>query len=273
MSNVYKSSSLPDAKAQDWIDSRLYVKSSPSTAYSPDELALCHKPAHELYQMVADKKMTLPEAVKRFHHQKQLLGNKHMALTDVLYDQPLAFAQDLQKEVDEQGASTVASKRPLLGFIISIKDSVIYKGTYSTHGFKRSFIHPFQWTAGMITHLESLGAVITCKGNVPQALMACESDNNLFGNVSNPHGPTRTAGGSSGGEAALIASFQVNAAVGSDVAGSLRIPALFCGIVSLKPTAGRLAEVESNYAQQWKDFEGQGDYQTLILPTCGPMAR
>ena len=64
-----------------------------------------------------------------------------------------------------------------------------------------------------------------------------------------------------------------SAAVGSDVAGSLRIPALFCGIVSLKPTAGRLAEVESNYAQQWDDFEAQGDYQTLILPTCGPMGR
>ena len=94
--------------------------------------------------------------------------------------------------------------------------------------------------------------------------MACESDNNLFGNVSNPHGPDRTAGGSSGGEAALIASYQVNAAVGSDVAGSLRIPALFCGITSLKPTAGRLAEVESNYAQQWEGFESQGDYQVTI---------
>ena len=166
MSAVYKSSSLPSQKAQEYIDSRLYIKSSLGTEYSPDELSVCKKNAHELFEMIAEKKLTMVEAFKRFHHQKQILGNKHMALTDVLYFQPLAFASALQKEVDEQGASSLSSSRPLLGFIISAKDSIIYKGTYSTHGFKRGFVEPFQHTAGMILHLASQGAIITCKGTV-----------------------------------------------------------------------------------------------------------
>lgn len=103
--------------------------------------------------------------------------------------------------------------------------------------------------------------------------MACESDNNLFGNASNPHDGSRTAGGSSGGEAALIANSSVNCAIGSDIAGSLRIPAMFCGIYSLKPTAGRFADVEENMAVQWSNFAKTGDLQPIIQPTCGPMAK
>ena len=68
-----------------------------------------------------------------------------------------------------------------------------------------------------------------------------ESYNHVFGEARNPYDKSRTPGGSSGGDAALVRLGLVNSSIGSDIAGSLRIPALFCGIVTLKPTSLRLS--------------------------------
>lgn len=116
--------------------------------------------------------------------------------------------------------------------------------------------------------------MISCKGNVPQYLMATESVNDIFGSVSNPWDRSRTAGGSTGGEGALIATGEANSGLGSDIGGSLRIPALFCGICSLKPTAGRFDhEAESSEFQQQAYFGKTGESQEVILPTVGPLAK
>lgn len=72
-------------------------------------------------------------------------------------------------------------------------------------------------------------------------MFSLESFNHVYGEAKNPYDIRRTPGGSSGGEAALVRLGLCNAAIGSDIAGSLRIPALFCGLVTLKPTAFRLS--------------------------------
>jgi Asp-tRNA(Asn)/Glu-tRNA(Gln) amidotransferase A subunit family amidase len=86
--------------------------------------------------------------------------------------------------------------------------------------------------------LKAAGAIILGKTNTPEMAIPYETDNPVFGRTSNPHDLTRTPGGSSGGEAAAVAAGLSPAGIGSDLAGSIRVPAHFCGIAGLKPTTG-----------------------------------
>jgi len=86
--------------------------------------------------------------------------------------------------------------------------------------------------------LKAAGGIIFGKTNVPEMAIPYETDNPVFGRTNNPHDLSRTPGGSSGGEAAAIAAGLSPAGIGSDLAGSIRVPAHFCGIAGLKPTSG-----------------------------------
>jgi Asp-tRNA(Asn)/Glu-tRNA(Gln) amidotransferase A subunit family amidase len=89
-----------------------------------------------------------------------------------------------------------------------------------------------------VTCLQDLGAVPFVTTNVPETLLNYVCSNPVYGTTENPAKIGRTPGGSSGGEAALLASFGSSFGTGSDVAGSIRIPAALCGLVSLKPSEG-----------------------------------
>ena len=115
-----------------------------------------------------------------------------------------------------------------------------------------------------VARLRSAGALILGKTNVAEMAMDYTADNPLFGRTNNPHDISRTPGGSSGGEAAAIAACLSAGGLGSDLAGSIRIPAHFCGIVGLKPTSGIVP--------------GDGQFPPSIGPyslgaSIGPMAR
>ena len=84
------------------------------------------------------------------------------------------------------------------------------------------------------------GGIPIAKTNLPDLLFSFETDNLIYGRTNNPYDLTRTPGGSSGGEAALIAACGSPLGLGSDALGSVRVPAAFCGIASIKPTRGRL---------------------------------
>jgi amidase len=92
----------------------------------------------------------------------------------------------------------------------------------------------------LVHRLRSAGAIPLAKTNLPDLLFSYESDNLIYGRTNNPYDVTRTPGGSSGGEAALIAACGSPLGLGSDAAGSVRLPAAFCGIAGIKPTSGRL---------------------------------
>ena len=94
----------------------------------------------------------------------------------------------------------------------------------------------------LVKQFQAAGAVIIAKTNVPQTMLSFECSNPLFGRTSNPYSDKHTSGGSSGGEAALLAMSGSALGVGSDIGGSLRIPASYCGIYSLKPGPGRLSK-------------------------------
>lgn len=130
---------------------------------------------------------------------------------------------------------------PLHGVPISIKDSIDVRGTKCTAGtLGRKSAAPAENDATLVAQLRQSGAIPIAKTNLPDLLFAFETDNLIYGRTNNPYDVTRTAGGSSGGESALIAACGSPLGLGSDAAGSVRVPAAFCGIASIKPTSGRL---------------------------------
>lgn len=131
-------------------------------------------------------------------------------------------------------------KGPLHGVPITIKDNIDVQGMISTSGTKgRSSFVPDQ-DATIVARMKAAGAIILGKTNLPELALAFECDNLVYGCTLNPYDPSRTSGGSSGGEAAIIAAGGSPLGLGNDMGGSIRLPSHFCGIAGIKPTAGRV---------------------------------
>ncbi len=129
---------------------------------------------------------------------------------------------------------------PLHGVPLSIKSAIDVEGMRSEAGTALRRGHTATQDAPLVARLRASGAIILGMTNTPELLMAWETDNLLYGRTNNPWDLSRTAGGSSGGEASAIASGCSAGGVGSDGGGSIREPAHFNGICGLKPTPGRI---------------------------------
>ncbi|WP_206615568.1 amidase family protein [Solirhodobacter olei] len=144
-------------------------------------------------------------------------------------------ARATAREADE--ALRRGEQRPLLGLPITVKESHRTVGLPTTWGLKQFAT----WTADVdgatIARLKGAGAVIIGKTNVPPGLAGWESSNAIYGRTSNPYNLAHSPGGSSGGSAAALAAGMVSLELGSDLAGSIRVPAHFCGVFGHKPTA------------------------------------
>lgn len=129
---------------------------------------------------------------------------------------------------------------PLFGVPVTIKDALPVAGVRFTAGsiYRRDQVAGQD--AEAVRRLRAAGAIVLGKTNCPDLSSSTETDNPVFGRTRNPWDLRRSAGGSSGGEGALIAAGGSPLGLGSDIAGSIRIPAAFCGVVGLKPTAGRI---------------------------------
>jgi len=148
-----------------------------------------------------------------------------------------ARLQALSAEAAVQRGDTLG---PLHGIPITIKSNLDVVGWPCPAGSALRKQYVPQEDAPLLARLKAAGAIALGNTNTPEFLMAYESNNLLTGKTSNPWDLSRTAGGSSGGEAAAIASGCSVGGVGSDGGGSIRVPAHFCGICGLKPTPGRI---------------------------------
>lgn len=148
-----------------------------------------------------------------------------------------ARLQALSAEAASQRGDTLG---PLHGVPVTIKSSLDAAGWPCPAGSVLRKDYVPQHDAPLVARLKAAGAIVIGNTNTPEFLMAYESNNLLTGKTSNPWDLSRTAGGSSGGEAAAIASGCSAGGVGSDGGGSIRVPAHFCGICGLKPTPGRI---------------------------------
>lgn len=161
-----------------------------------------------------------------------------------------------------------ASSGPLAGVPISVKESYGVAGSPSSWGFEQHKDYRTRATCPAIARLEKAGAWVAAKTNVPVALADWQSDNPVYGVTNNPWGLARTCGGSSGGSAAALAAGFGFLSMGSDIGGSIRVPAHFCGVYGHKPSL----DLVPRYGHA-AGPASEGPVLSNGLSVCGPMAR
>ena len=212
-----------------------------------------------LAEKIKSKQLTPSEAVEA-----------HLARIGQLNPVLNAFVEVNTEEVRRQAqfaGNAIARNQPLgplHGVPISIKSSISVAGMRCEAGSHLRKGFTAKADAPLVSRLRAAGAIILGTTNTPELLMAWETDNSLYGRTNNPWDLSRTAGGSSGGEAAAIASGCSVAGVGSDGGGSIRVPAHFTGICGLKSTPGRIPAT-GHYPVSAGPF--------ALLGVVGPMAR
>ncbi|HLG56720.1 MAG TPA: amidase family protein [Vicinamibacterales bacterium] len=178
-------------------------------------------------------------------------------------DQAIARA-GLADEVLANGTAVGA----LHGVPVAIKESFAYRGSPSTWGLPSLKDANSPRTSVAVERLESAGAIVVGKTNVPVMLGDWQAYNPLYGTSNNPWDLSRTPGGSTGGGAAALAAGLGCVTLGSDLSGSIRIPAHFCGVYGHKPSLG-LVSVEGHQPGPW---DGSPGYP-MDLAVAGPLAR
>jgi len=196
---------------------------------------LVKMPATEMAAKVAAKEVSPVELVEEHLRQIEKLNPKLNAFVDVRAAEALAEARAAEKAVINGDALG-----PLHGVPVSIKSCIDVAGMKCEAGSKLRAGNVPKKDAVLVQRLKAAGAIVLGVTNTPEFLMAWETDNLLYGRTNNPWDVTRTAGGSSGGEAAAIAAGMSACGVGSDGGGSVRVPAHYTGICALKPTPGRI---------------------------------
>lgn len=214
-----------------------------------------------LVDMLSKGELTSEEVTRVFIFLAKSLHKKFNFLADVCFEEALEQARALDELYTARGGPI----GPLHGLPMSIKDCLAVDGTVATAGSAK-LVDVRCSDAVLVKVLKRAGAVIFAKTNVPQTMFIFDCSNPVFGATLNPWNTERTPGGSSGGEAAMIAAGASPLGIGTDIGGSVRIPAHFCGICSLKPTACRLNSYGQGAA---KPVNGQ----ETIRSTAGPMAR
>lgn len=192
--------------------------------------------ATALAQAISTRKLTSYAVTLAFCKRAAIAHQLTNCLTEILFTAALRRAEYL----DHHLARTGSPVGPLHGVPVSVKDSFKITGYDSSIGIATFCYKPAVTSSPLVSLLISAGAVIHCKTNVPQTLMALDSINNVFGRTLNPAHLKLTAGGSSGGEGALIAMRGSVLGVGTDIGGSIRIPAMCNGLYGIKPSAGRV---------------------------------
>ncbi|KAF7546137.1 hypothetical protein G7046_g9397 [Stylonectria norvegica] len=235
---------------------------------SPREIEITETDAVGIAEQTTTGRWSAVEVVEAFCHRASLAHQLVNCLHETFFDAAIRDAQALDKYL----ADNKKPVGPLHGVPVSLKDQFHVKDVETTMGYV-GWIDTFEGHIGdprqktfeseMVRELRDLGAVLYCKTSVPHTLMTGETVNNIVGYTWNPKNRNLSPGGSSGGEGALIGLRGSPLGLGTDIGGSIRIPAAFNGLYGLRPSAGRLP------------YEGMAnslDGQNSVLSVVGPLA-
>lgn len=196
-----------------------------------------HHDATALVSLMSKGELKSIDVVTAFCKRAAIAQQCCHCLTEIMFEEALARARECDAYLAEHGKPM----GPMHGLPISLKDSFNVRGVQGTIGYVSFISHPPSATNSVLVDiLYEAGAVFYVKTNLPQTMMTADSHNNVFGRTLNPHNLSLTSGGSTGGEAALVAMRGSILGVATDIAGSSRIPPLCCGTSSIKPTAARV---------------------------------
>lgn len=216
--------------------------------------------ARELLARLDAGELTSREIVEALFERARRIDATLNAVVHRFHRQALAHADDA-----DRARRRGEHRGPLHGLPITIKENIDTEGVDSTLGVRRRMGSPAETDAVAVRLARESGALVLGKTNVPQTLMApMETINPVWGTTSNPWNLDRAPGGSSGGEGAALAAGLSPCGLGTDIGGSIRLPAAFCGVAGLKPTADRWSNRGSNTA-----LPGQ----EVVRSQIGPIAR
>ena len=197
----------------------------------------------------------------------------HFAQRRATYNDELNAIVTVDDEAAERAASTADDQLaaggetpPLLGLPMTIKDAIATKGMRSTGGAIELADHVPDADAQVVAHVRSAGAVVFGKTNLPRWSADAQAYNEIFGTTNNPWDLSCGPGGSSGGAAAAVAAGLTGAEIGSDIGGSVRLPAHFAGVCGHKPSFGIVPQL--GYISHTSYQTGEPDVNVL-----GPIAR
>ena len=217
--------------------------------------------AAQLARQIAASAVTAQEAVEAYIRRIEAVNPRLNAVVVPLFEQVRAEAA--AADARQARGETLG---PLHGVPVSIKESFYIAGTPATGGVPQWADNTAAADNPLVARLRAAGAVVLGKTNVPELLFYLEADNPIYGRTNNPWNLDRSPGGSSGGEGALVAAGGSALGLGTDIGGSIRVPAHCCGVHGLKPTSGRLTMLDT-----FDEVIIPG--QEAILAQPGPFAR
>lgn len=235
---------------------------------SPNEIEITLKPATQLVKEIASGALTSEVVTTAFCKRTFLVAKLTNAVTEPLYLEAIEKA----KKLDAERLSMLEKNgqlRPLYGLPITVKDSFNVPGVQSTLGVVSRLSNPVADKFSPIIDLlvNKLGAVVFAKTNVPQAIITPEAHNNIFGRTLNPANPSEWgSGGSSGGDGVLVSANASPLGLGTDLAGSIRLPAWNNGCVGFKPSLKLIPYLGFEDA-------GKPPREPGLTATVGPLAR
>ncbi|KAH0385005.1 amidase, partial [Aureobasidium melanogenum] len=238
----------------------------------PREIEITETEATQIVNKTSSGQWTAVEVTKAFCHRSAVAHQLVNCLHEIFYEAAIESAQKL----DQYFANHKKPMGPLHGLPVSLKDQFHVKGVETHMGYV-GWIGTFQGEKGtgkekvfeseMGKELRSLGAVLYVKTAVPHTLMCGETTNNIIDYCWNPTNRNLSSGGSSGGEGALISLKGSPLGWGTDIGGSIRIPAAFNGLFGLRPSAGRLP-----YEGMANSFDGAPSIVSVVGPLSSSSA-
>ena len=208
---------------------------------------LCRLSATELALLIARRAVSSREVVAAHLARIDEVNGHVNAVTVVLRESALAAAD----AADAAGAG--AARGPFHGVPFTVKENIDCLGSATTHGVPALEHSMPSSDAPVVARMKSAGAIVLGRTNLPEFALRLSTDNPLRGSTLNPWNPYLTPGGSSGGDAAALATGMTPFGLGNDLGGSLRNPAYCCGVAALKPTTGRIPRAGSIPPLGWGD--------------------
>ncbi|HXH06052.1 MAG TPA: amidase family protein, partial [Vicinamibacterales bacterium] len=217
--------------------------------------------ADALAALIRRRRLGAVEALEAYLRRIDAVNPALNAIIHLDAERAMARAQTLDARCRPLG--------PLHGIPMTLKDAHRVRGMPTRVGDPEAPTTTARTDGAVAARLRAAGAVLIGKTNVSRNLADFGAQNPIHGRTAHPADPSRTPGGSSGGAAAALAAYLTPLEVGSDLAGSIRIPAAFCGIVGLKPSMG-LVPVAGHVSDPVRHPRGGG---SNVLTSVGPMAR
>ncbi|RGP78822.1 hypothetical protein FLONG3_3020 [Fusarium longipes] len=202
---------------------------------SGEQLEITELTATEIVSRLESRQLTAVQVLEAFAGRAAIAHQLTNCLTEFFYEEGLAQAKALDDALKHGGHL----KGPLHGLPIALKDIHNIKGHATTMAWVALKDNIAQQDSNVVAAIRDAGAVFFCKTTMPQSAMAIETVSNLWGRTLNPKNTDLNCGGSSGGDAVLVAMRGTPFTPSTDLGGSVRVPAAFNGLYGLKPTASR----------------------------------